>query len=67
MPRAILSRYIFCSGVIVFLRLFVFYILDYVLKLSIYSLVVVINSLESGAWCVRRSLQVLMWLLLFES
>ena len=67
MPRAILSRYIFCSGVIVFLRLFVFYILDYVLKLSIYSLVVVINSLESGACCVRRSLQVLMWLLLFES
>jgi hypothetical protein len=58
MPRASLSQYIFSRGVIVF-RAFALYILDYDLKLSIYSLAVVIRFLESDACCVRRSLQVL--------
>jgi hypothetical protein len=43
MPRATLSQYIFVRGCNSF-SAFPFYIFDYDLKLSIYSLVVVINS-----------------------
>jgi hypothetical protein len=41
MPSASLSQYTFCRGVIVF-DAFALYILDYDLKLPIYSLAVVI-------------------------
>jgi len=59
MPNASLNQYIFSRGVIASTPLH-FYILDYDLKLPIYSLAVVITFLERDAECGNVSLLALM-------